>query len=92
MLLAALDWHVVWLRICHPDHVFFRAMYTTVYIAVIAQVIGVVLGLIAALVRLSRFAPLRLLVGDLRLVLPGTPLLVQIFFVYFGANRCSGSR
>ena len=36
-MLAAIDWHVIWQRIFHPDHIFFRAMYTTVYIAVIAQ-------------------------------------------------------
>ena len=45
MLTAAIDWHVVWMRIAHPDHVFFKAMWTTVYIAVTAQVMGVILGL-----------------------------------------------
>ena len=44
-MLAAVEWHIIWERIFHPDHVFFRALYTTVYIAVIAQVIGVLLGL-----------------------------------------------
>jgi polar amino acid transport system permease protein len=89
-MLAAVDWHIIWERIFHPDHVFFRAMYTTVYIAVIAQVMGVVLGLIAALMRQSKMLPLRLLSGLYVLIFRGTPLLVQIFFVYFGANLLLG--
>ena len=69
-MLAAVDWHVVWERLFHPDHVFVRALVTTVYIAVVAQVLGVVLGLVAALMRMSRLWPLRLLSGPLRAGLP----------------------
>jgi polar amino acid transport system permease protein len=89
-MLAAVDWHIIWERIFHPDHLFFRALYTTVYIAVIAQVIGVILGLIAALMRESRMLPLRFLSGFYVLLFRGTPLLVQIFFIYFGANLLLG--
>jgi polar amino acid transport system permease protein len=89
-MLAAVDWHVIWERISHPDHVFFRAMYTTVYIAVIAQVMGVLLGLVAALMRASKLWPFRWLSGIYVLLFRGTPLLVQIFFVYYGANLLLG--
>jgi polar amino acid transport system permease protein len=89
-MLAAVDWHIIWERIFHPDHLFFRALYTTVYIAVIAQVIGVILGLIAALMRESRMLLLRFLSGFYVLLFRGTPLLVQIFFIYFGANLLLG--
>jgi polar amino acid transport system permease protein len=89
-MLAAVEWHIIWERIFHPDHVFFRALYTTVYIAVIAQVIGVLLGLVAALMRQSKLLPLRLLSGLYVLLFRGTPLLVQIFFIYFGANLLLG--
>jgi polar amino acid transport system permease protein len=89
-MLAAVDWHIIWERIFHPDHVFFRALYTTVYIAVIAQVIGVLLGLVAALMRQSKLLPLRLLSGLYVLLFRGTPLLVQIFFIYYGANQLLG--
>jgi polar amino acid transport system permease protein len=89
-MLASVEWHVVWNRIFHPDHVFFRAMYTTVYIAVIAQVMGVLLGLVAALMRSSRLWPLRFLSGLYVLIFRGTPLLVQIFFIYYGANLMLG--
>jgi polar amino acid transport system permease protein len=89
-MLASIAWHVVWGRISHPDHVFFQAMYTTVYIAVIAQVMGVLLGLVAAMMRTSRFAPLRLASGIYVFIFRGTPLLVQIFFIYYGANQLLG--
>jgi len=89
-MLAAVDWSVVWERLFHPDHVFLRALWTTVYIAVAAQILGVVLGLIAALMRMSRFGPLRWLSGFYVLIFRGTPLLVQIFFVYYGANLLFG--
>jgi len=89
-MLAAVDWHVVWVRIGHPDHAFFRALYTTVYMAVIAQTMGVVLGLFAALMRSSTLAPLRWLSGVYVWLFRGTPLLVQIFFVYYGANQLLG--
>jgi polar amino acid transport system permease protein len=89
-MLAAVDWHIVWERLVHPDHVFLRALWTTVYIAVISQVIGVGLGLVAALMRMSKVWPLRVLSGLYVLIFRGTPLLVQIFFVFFGANLLLG--
>jgi polar amino acid transport system permease protein len=89
-MLAAIDWHIISQRIVHPDHIFLRALYTTVYIAVIAQVMGVVLGLVAALMRMSRIWPLRAISGLYVLLLRGTPLLVQIFFIYYGTNLLLG--
>src|SRR5205823_3426458 len=89
-MLAAVDWHILWQRIFHPDHVFVLALWRTSYISVCAQVLGVVLGLIGALMRMSRLLPLRLLSGLYVLVFRGTPLIVQIFFVYFGANLLFG--
>jgi polar amino acid transport system permease protein len=89
-MLAAVDWHVIWVRIAHPNHPFFLALTRTVYIAVIAQVMGVVLGLVAALMRTSKIAPLRWLSGLYIWLFRGTPLLVQIFFIYYGANQLLG--
>jgi polar amino acid transport system permease protein len=90
MMLAAVDWHVVWQRIFHPDGIFARALWTTVYIAIAAQLIGVVLGLVAALMRSSKLAPLRWLSGLYVLLFRGTPVLVQIYFIYFGINILFG--
>jgi len=89
-LLASVDWHVVWVRIAHPDHVFFLALVRTVYISVIAQVMGVILGLLAALMRMSKAWPLRFLSGIYVWIFRGTPLLVQIFFVYYASNQLLG--
>jgi polar amino acid transport system permease protein len=88
--LLAVDWHVIWTQIFHPDHVFARALWTTVYIAVISQAIGVVLGLVAALMRSAKLRPLRYLSETYVLIFRGTPLLVQIFFIYYGANLLLG--
>jgi polar amino acid transport system permease protein len=50
----------------------------------------VLLGLFAALMRSSRLWPLRFLSGLYVLIFRGTPLLVQIFFIYYGANLMLG--
>jgi polar amino acid transport system permease protein len=89
-ILATVDWHVVWQRLFHPDSVFWKALWATVYIAVLAQVLGVVLGLVAALMRMSKFLPFRYLSGVYVLIFRGTPVIVQIFFIYFGANLLFG--
>jgi polar amino acid transport system permease protein len=82
-VLVAADWHVIWLRIFHPDSTFAHALWTTVYIAIVAQALGILLGLAAAFARMSRVWPFRLLSGVYVLVFRGTPVLVQIFFFYF---------
>jgi len=82
-VLVAVDWHVIWLRIFHPDSPFVHALWATIYISVVAQVLGVALGLVAAVARMSGVAPLRFLSGLYVLVFRGTPVLVQIFFFYF---------
>jgi polar amino acid transport system permease protein len=89
-MLAGIDMHIVVDRIIHPDHVFVKAMWTTIYISVIAQVLGVLLGLGAALMRRSRLWPLRWLSSTYVLLLRGTPVIVQIFFIYFGTNLLFG--
>jgi polar amino acid transport system permease protein len=89
-VLAAVDWQVVWDRIASPDHAFFLALVRTVLIAVVAQALGVLLGLAAALMRMSRLWPLRFLSGAYALVFRGTPVVVQIFFAYYGANLLIG--
>src|SRR3954470_21421834 len=89
-MIAAFEWHIFWERIFHPDHVFAQALWRTIYIAVLAQFFGVVLGLISALMRRSTFVPLRIFGGIYVLVVRGTPVIVQIFFIYFGANLFLG--
>ncbi|WP_437883903.1 amino acid ABC transporter permease [Pseudomonas sp. LRF_L74] len=55
---------------------------TTVKMTLIAAVFGIVLGLVAALGKLSGFAPARWLASFYIWIIRGTPLLVQILFVF----------
>jgi polar amino acid transport system permease protein len=89
-MLLALDWHTVRERILAPDSVFWHALAATIYISVLAQLLGVVLGLLAALMRMSKLLPLRLLSGLYVWFFRGTPVLVQIVFMYYGVNILFG--
>jgi polar amino acid transport system permease protein len=60
------------------------ALFLTITISVIAQLIGVVLGVLAALGKMARLWPLRLIANFYIWVFRGTPLLVQLTFFYFG--------
>ncbi|MFT5962389.1 MAG: polar amino acid transport system permease protein [Burkholderiaceae bacterium] len=54
----------------------------TVALTLVAGVIGIVLGMLAALGKLSSFLPLRWIAGFYIWVIRGTPLLVQVLFVF----------
>ena len=79
------EWSIIAERILSPDREFWRALVTTISIAVIAQLLGIALGLISALAGVSRLVPVRFLSAAYVLLIRGTPLVVQIFFIYFGA-------
>ena len=89
-IVAAVDWHLVKTRIFDPDHVFAQALIRTIWIAVLAQIGGVLLGLVSALFQMSRWLALRAISYVYVLFFRGTPLIVQIFFIYYGANLLLG--
>ena len=89
-MLASFDWHTFWDRIFGVDSAFASALFATIYIAVIAQALGVLLGLMAALMRMSRLRVFQVISGLYVWVFRGTPVIVQIFFVYFGVNILFG--
>jgi polar amino acid transport system permease protein len=64
-----------------------RGALTTLHISFLALILSLMLGTIGALCRLSRFrwlrAPAALYVDFIR----NTPLLVQLFFIYFGFGQ-----
>ena len=60
------------------------AVYVTVVVSVLSQTIGVVLGIFAALGRMARLFPLRLIANFYIWVFRGTPLLVQLTFFFYG--------
>jgi len=55
----------------------------TVLLTVVAGLAGVVLGVLAALGKLSAVPPLRWLASGYIWVMRGTPLLVQVLFIFF---------
>ena len=68
-----------------PNAKFFaEGMVVTVELTIVAGLVGVALGLLAALGKTSRLLPLRWLSGFYIWVIRGTPLLVQLFLVYYG--------
>jgi His/Glu/Gln/Arg/opine family amino acid ABC transporter permease subunit len=79
------DWGLFFQRVFEPDSQFWHGLVITISVAIVAQIIGVVLG--GVTVAMSRsWAPLRLLSFTYVLIFRGTPLIVQVFFLYFGAN------
>jgi len=61
-----------------------RGAVTTVAISVSAMSLALVLGLFAAVGRMSRRRSMRFISGFYVEVIRGTPLLVQLFIVYYG--------
>lgn len=57
--------------------------WLTLTLTLLASIGGLLFGLLAAVARSSRFAPLRFLALAYIEVFRGTPLLVQLFFLYF---------
>ena len=56
----------------------------TVYLTLVSGVAGLVLGVLGALGRLSRIPPIRWIASFYIWVIRGTPLLVQLFIIYYG--------
>ncbi len=60
------------------------AMRWTVVLSLIAFALGGALGALVAVLRVSAFAPTRLAAAGYIQLLQGTPLLMQLFLVYYG--------
>ncbi|MGE5704636.1 MAG: amino acid ABC transporter permease [Clostridia bacterium] len=61
-----------------------QASVVTLEIAVLSIAIGLVVGLFTALIKISKIQPLAWIANFYIWVTRGTPLLVQLFMVYFG--------
>ncbi|HEX5466455.1 MAG TPA: amino acid ABC transporter permease [Candidatus Limnocylindrales bacterium] len=77
-------WYILFDSIFHPDGLIINGIWLTVSIAVVSQIIGVVLGILAALARLSSRAIPRWIASIYIWLFRGTPLLVQISFIFYG--------
>jgi polar amino acid transport system permease protein len=80
----AFDWGFFWHYLLEPSSVYLHGLWLTLSLSVISQSLGIVIGLFAALGRLSRFRLIQTIVGFYVWVMRGTPLLVQIVFIYTG--------
>jgi polar amino acid transport system permease protein len=78
------DWSIFWDSLLRPSPRIISGIELTVSIAVTGQIIGVILGIFGALGRLARFRPARYLANFYVWIFRGTPLLVQIMFLYYG--------
>ena len=74
----------VWKLITKYGHIFTEGLINTLLIAIIAVVVGTVLGAMMALMRMSRIAPLRWLATAYIEFFRGTPLMVQLMFIFYG--------
>jgi glutamine transport system permease protein len=64
--------------------------FLTLKIAFVSLLIAVVIGLIFGLFRVSMYKSLRTIAGIYVNVIRGTPLLVQVLFIYFGLPGAFG--
>ncbi|KAF1681697.1 MULTISPECIES: amino acid ABC transporter permease [Veillonella] len=80
------DWSLIW----DNFPILLQGAVITIQITVMAVGCGFFIGMIAALANLSRFKIIRLLVKCYVELFRGTPLLVQIFMIYFALPMVIG--
>jgi len=83
-MILALDFEVdvVWRFLFNEE--IRRGAWTTLQVAVIAQIAGVALGLLFAVMRVSRNPLPRFVAGFYVWFFRGTPVLLQLYILYFG--------
>jgi len=69
---------------------FLDGVKLTILLTLASVSVGVIVGLIAALMKMSRIAVLRFVSSAYIEIIRGTPLLVQIFLIYFGIAQLTG--
>lgn len=76
------NWDIFWHYLLQPSDIYLYGLWLTLTISVLAMLLGCTLGLLAALMRLSRNPLLQYPVRFYVWLMRGTPLLVQIVFLY----------
>ena len=69
--------------------VFFKAMLLTLELTVVSILLGIIIGLVFALLKISNIKILELISDIYVYLVRGTPLIVQIFILYFGISGFS---
>lgn len=78
------DWHYFARQLFLPGGMFLHGLLLTVTVSVVSQLLGSALGLFLALGRTARWPAARLAASAYIWLMRGTPLLVQIVFIYTG--------
>lgn len=66
--------------------VFLKAMLLTLELTAVSIILGIVIGLVFALLKISRVKVLQFISDVYVYLVRGTPLIVQIFILYFGIS------
>jgi len=66
--------------------VFFKAMLITLELTVVSILLGIIIGLVFALFKISNIKILQYISNIYVYLVRGTPLIVQIFILYFGIS------
>ncbi|MGM9950518.1 MAG: amino acid ABC transporter permease [Lysinibacillus sp.] len=66
--------------------VFLKAMLLTLELTAVSILLGIVIGLVFALMKISKIKVLELISDIYVYLVRGTPLIVQIFILYFGIS------
>jgi polar amino acid transport system permease protein len=77
--------HVLQTLIDSSD-LFIDAMLLTLQLTVVSILVGIVIGLFFALLKISNIKPLEWISDAYVYLIRGTPLIVQIFILYFGIS------
>jgi polar amino acid transport system permease protein len=77
-------WNYLWPPTALQDPLIRTGLVVTIAVSIIAQALGVVFGLFAALGKMSKFGPFRLIANSYIWYFRGTPLLVQMALLFFG--------
>jgi polar amino acid transport system permease protein len=88
MNLYHFDWQLflkyLWPPSAFQDPLIRNGLIVTIVVSVVAQALGVLFGLFAALGKLSKFSPIRVIADAYIWYFRGTPLLVQMSLLFFG--------
>ena len=78
-----------WSILLQPDNLalYGNGILTTLYLLFSSLAAGAVMALVFALVLTGPYAPLRWLVSAYTFVIRGTPLLIQVYLIYYGLSQ-----
>ena len=84
------DWEFFFDFVFTPSSALLGGLAITIYASIVAQSMGVILGTLSALGGMSRSRVIRGISGGYVWFFRGTPVLVQMFLIYFGTPYLLG--